>query len=68
MERAARSVGVPARECILIGDSLANIYTAKNAGRASSGMLNRLSKVGELQAARADLVVDALKEICSVLR
>jgi HAD superfamily hydrolase (TIGR01509 family) len=65
--RAAKSVGVAPADCVLIGDSLADILGAQAAGMPVIGYANRSEKVAQFTDARADVVITTMADIARVL-
>lgn len=65
--RAAQQIGVPARACILIGDSPTDIEAARAAGAWSIGYAKRPNQIGPLAAAGADLVVESMTQLADAL-
>ncbi|PSK61953.1 Phosphoglycolate phosphatase [Micromonospora sp. MH33] len=64
---AASAVREPPSQCVLIGDSLSDIYGARAAGVRVIGYANRPAKVENFQAAGADVVITSMGEIASML-
>jgi beta-phosphoglucomutase-like phosphatase (HAD superfamily) len=64
---ASKSLGASPAECVLIGDSLADIDGAHAAGVAVIGYANRPEKIERFTAAGADIVVTEMAEIAGAL-
>jgi phosphoglycolate phosphatase len=58
--RAAQEAGVPPDRCLLIGDTPTDIEAAQKAGTPTIGYAKRESRVGELGAVGADIVVQSM--------
>jgi HAD superfamily hydrolase (TIGR01509 family) len=65
--RAAKSVGAAPADCVLIGDSLADIVGAQAAGMPVIAYANRPEKVAQFTDAQADTVVTTMADIARVL-
>lgn len=65
--RAVKSLNASPDDCVLIGDSLADIRGAHAAGLPVIGYANRPEKVGLFSEAGADAVVTKMAEIAFVL-
>jgi HAD superfamily hydrolase (TIGR01509 family) len=65
--RAAKSLGAALGDCVLIGDSLADILGAQAAGMPVIGYANRPEKVTRFTEARADAVVTTMADIARIL-
>ncbi|GAA1366057.1 HAD family hydrolase [Catellatospora chokoriensis] len=65
--RAVRSFGVAPADCVLIGDSIADIEGARAAGVPVIGYANRRHKATRFAAAGADVVVTSMEEIMQAL-
>lgn len=64
----ARELGVEPRECLFIGDTNVDIFTAKNAGMTSIGVLWGFRDEDELKAAGADYTVLCPSDILDVAK
>ena len=64
---AAKSVTTDPANCVLIGDSLADIFSAQAAGVPAIAYANRPEKAGKFTEAGADVVVTTMADIASVL-
>ncbi|MEW2357891.1 HAD family phosphatase [Spirillospora sp. NPDC029432] len=58
--RAAQEAGVPSDRCLLIGDTPTDIEAAEKAGTPTIGYAKRESRVHELGAVGADVVVESI--------
>ncbi|MEU7820165.1 HAD family phosphatase [Catellatospora sp. NPDC049133] len=65
--QAVRSFAVEPADCVLIGDSIADIEGAHAAGVAVIGYANRRHKATRFAAAGADVVVTSMEEIMQAL-
>lgn len=65
--RAVKSLNTSPDDCVLIGDSLADIHGAHAAGLPVIGYANRPGKVGLFTEAGADAIVTKMAEIACVL-
>ena len=65
--RAVKSLNASSNDCVLIGDSLADIHGAQAAGLPVIGYANRPEKVSLFAEAGADVVVTKMSEIACVL-
>jgi beta-phosphoglucomutase len=59
--KSAEKLGLPAPACAVVEDSLAGLEAARRAGAAAIGLVGTASR--EALEPRADLVVDALREL-----
>lgn len=59
--------GVSPQDCIYIGDSDVDVYTAKNGGVAMAGVSWGFRGKAELLAAGAPVVADTARELCGVI-
>ncbi len=62
----ARRLGAPAGECLFAGDTNVDIFTAKNAGMRSVGVLWGFRGRAELEAAGADHIIGRPKELLKI--
>ncbi len=61
---AAKECGISANQCVMIGDTVADIMTGKNAGAlATIGITHCYGKREDLEAAKPDWIVDSLSEL-----
>lgn len=65
--RAAKSVGSSPADCVLVGDSLADIHGAHAAGLPVIGYANRHEKVNLFSAAGADVIVTTMADVACAL-
>ena len=62
----ARTLGVTPEECIFIGDTNVDIFTAQNAGMTSVGVLWGFRDRAELEAAGADYIIAKPHELLQI--
>lgn len=65
--RAAKTLNTSSADCVLIGDSLADIYGAHAAGLPVIGYANRSEKVGSFIEAGAEAIITDMADIARVL-
>jgi beta-phosphoglucomutase-like phosphatase (HAD superfamily) len=65
--RAVKALSASPSDCVLIGDSLADIHGARAAGVPVIGYANRPEKVGAFTKAGADVIVTKMADIASAL-
>lgn len=65
--KACKAMRLEPKHCLVIGDSVYDIETAKNSGSASCGITTGISSAIELKEAGADYVINDLKEILDIL-
>ena len=63
----ARALGAGAEECAFVGDTNVDIFTAKNAGITSIGVLWGFRDEAELAAAGADYIIANPRELLQIL-
>lgn len=68
VEDILNELGVENRECIFIGDTNVDIFTAKNAGLKSIGVLWGFRDFEELNTAGADYIVEKPSEILKIVK
>ena len=64
---AAHQMGVPAEDCLMIGDTTVDILAAKAAGAQSVGVLCGFGEEGELRRAGADLILETNAQLLEIL-
>ena len=62
----AHGLGVSPDECLFIGDTNVDIFTAKNEGMTSVGVLCGFRDLAELEAAGADYIIAAPDELLQI--
>ncbi|MCS7010476.1 MAG: HAD family hydrolase [Anaerolineales bacterium] len=65
---AAKTMGVPPDECLMVGDTIVDIYAGGRAGAQTIGVLCGFGEEDELRRAGADMVLATTPEVCSVLQ
>lgn len=65
--RAAKSLNTAPADCVLIGDSLADIHGAHAAGLPVIGYANRDEKIDQFEQAGADVIVTKMADIACAL-
>ena len=65
---AAAQMGVPAQNCLMIGDTVVDIYAGKAAGAQTVGVLCGFGTEAELLRAGADLVLPATDRLVEALQ
>lgn len=68
VEEVVKHFGVQKEECIYIGDTNVDIFTGKNAGVKTIGVLWGFREREELIAAGADYVVEEVRELSEIIR
>jgi phosphoglycolate phosphatase-like HAD superfamily hydrolase len=63
----AGQMGVPAEDCLMIGDTTVDILAAKTAGAQSVGVLCGFGEEEELQFAGADLILETSAQLQDIL-
>ena len=64
---AAKRLGVPVEDCLMIGDTTVDILAGKRAGAQTVGVLCGFGSRGELERAGANLILDTTAELEGVL-
>jgi N-acetyl-D-muramate 6-phosphate phosphatase len=64
---AAEKIGVPAENCLMIGDTSVDIRAGKSAGAQTVGVLCGFGEEPELKSWGADLILDSTAELADVL-
>jgi len=64
---AAQTLGVPAANCVMVGDTTVDILTGKRAGAQTIGVLCGLGERGELEHAGASLILERTADLADVL-
>jgi HAD superfamily hydrolase (TIGR01549 family) len=65
--RAVKSLDTSVDDCVLVGDSLADIHAANAAEIPVIGYANRQAKEGAFRTAKADVIVTSMAEIADAL-
>lgn len=65
--KIAEKLGAAPEECLFIGDTNVDIFTAKNAGMTSVGVTWGFRDRAELMAAKADYIVDLPEDILKII-
>ncbi|WP_189112679.1 HAD family hydrolase [Pilimelia terevasa] len=68
LDGAVRHLGLTPGDCVLVGNSVTDVYAAARAGARSVGYADRPGAAAALAAARADAVVDTLAALAAALR
>lgn len=64
---AAAQMGVPAANCLMVGDTTVDIRAGKAAGAQTVGVLCGFGSRRELERAGADLILDSTAELAQIL-
>lgn len=64
---AARALGVPAQDCLFVGDSAIDVQTARRAGMIAVGVLWGFRDRAELEAHGAQYVIEHPRELVAIL-
>ena len=64
---AARQMGFPPEECLMVGDTVVDIVAGRRAGAQTVGVLSGFGDADELSRAGADLVLDSVADLPGVL-
>jgi len=64
---AAERLGVPAEQCVMVGDTTVDVKSARRAGAKAVGVACGFGERGELERAQADIVLDHVSDLSSVL-
>lgn len=64
---AAEQMGIPAKNCLMIGDTTVDIHAGRRAGAQTVGVLSGFGDERELNRAGADLVVNDVWELSEIL-
>lgn len=67
LEWAAKKMGVPSSTCLMVGDTVMDIFTGKKAGAQTVGVLCGFGDKNELERAGADLILENTVELASYL-
>lgn len=60
-------MGVPPAACLMVGDTVVDIVSAKKAGAQSVGVLCGFGERKELERVGADLILENTKDLMDVL-
>jgi len=63
LTKCARQLGVQTHECLVVGDSVADIRAGKNAGAKTVAVLSGIFSREELQREKPDLILENVKEL-----
>ena len=63
----ANELGVKPNECVFVGDTNVDIFTAKNASMASIGVLWGFRDIDELTNAKADFIAEKPEDILKII-
>lgn len=63
----SQQMSVPPEQCLMVGDTIVDILTAKAAGTQSVGVLSGFGETDELQAAGADLIMSSVDGLTQLL-
>jgi phosphoglycolate phosphatase-like HAD superfamily hydrolase len=61
--KCAKQLGVRARECVAVGDSVADIKAGKAAGAKTVAVLSGIFSVEELQREKPDLILESVNQL-----
>jgi len=64
---AARQMGVPAQNCLMIGDTVVDIRAGRAAGTQTVGVLCGFGSEDELRRAKADEILSATPDLLNIL-
>jgi phosphoglycolate phosphatase-like HAD superfamily hydrolase len=67
IEWAAARMGIPPAACIMVGDTVVDIVSAKKAGAQSVGVLYGFGERKELERVGADLILENTTDLMDVL-
>ena len=67
VQKAAYALGVDPRQCIMVGDTVMDIKSAKRAGSLAVGVLSGFGERQELERAGADLIFDRASQLLTYL-
>jgi phosphoglycolate phosphatase-like HAD superfamily hydrolase len=67
IEWAADRIGVPPASCLMVGDTVVDIVSAKKAGAQSVGVLCGFGERKELERAGADLILENTTDLMDIL-
>ncbi len=67
IRRAARQLGVPVERCVMVGDTSVDVKSARRAGAKAVAVSCGFGKRGELERAEADVVLEGIPDLLSVL-
>ena len=65
---AARRLGVPVANCLMVGDTTVDVKSARRAGAWSVGVLCGFGEQKELERAGAHLILDSTADLLNILR
>jgi len=68
VERAAALLDVPPAHCLMVGDTTADVLSAKMAGAQAVGVLCGFGREADLRRAGADLILPSTAELGELLR
>ncbi|MGH2524030.1 MAG: HAD family hydrolase, partial [Anaerolineales bacterium] len=64
---AARALGVPVENCVMVGDTTVDILAGKRARAQTLGVLCGFGQRAELERVGADLILDHTSQLAEVL-
>jgi N-acetyl-D-muramate 6-phosphate phosphatase len=67
VEWAARDLGIPVEQCVMIGDTTVDILAGKRAGAQTVGVLCGFGERAELERAGANLILEHTAQLSEVL-
>jgi HAD superfamily hydrolase (TIGR01509 family) len=67
VRRAAEQLGVSPRRCVMVGDTTVDVRSARRAGAKAVAVTCGFGERGELERAGADVVLDCISDVRSVL-
>jgi HAD superfamily hydrolase (TIGR01509 family) len=67
IRRAAGQLGVPVERCVMVGDTTMDVRSARRAGAKAVAVLCGFGERPELERAGADVVLDQVSDLSSVL-
>lgn len=65
---AADKMGVPAQNCLMVGDTTVDIRAGRSAGAQTAGVLCGFGEEAELKSWGADIILDSTSKLADVLR
>lgn len=68
VEHAAEQLGLPADACLMIGDTIVDVLSGKNAGAQTLAVLCGFGTQRELQRAEADLILSSTADLLKILQ
>jgi phosphoglycolate phosphatase len=65
---AAERLGVPAANCVMVGDTTVDIHAGRRAGAQTVGVLCGFGERDELERAGADAVIESTAQLDKLLQ